>query len=107
MLSHETATLRLFPCAQASLFLFQFRTSNVSSPFPRGAKNGALEAATAIRDNPIKETDSNLDFVSLPLALEENADRKTSNGSSNARQHRIEHEHATNVVTVSDSRIEG
>ncbi|WVZ06634.1 hypothetical protein V8G54_019980 [Vigna mungo] len=78
MLCHETATLRLFLCAQVSLFLFQFRTSNVSSPFPRGAKNGALEAATAIRGNPIEETDSNSDFVSRPLALDENADRKTS-----------------------------
>jgi len=78
MLCHETATLRLFLCAQPSLFLLQFRTSNVSSPFTRGAKNGALAAATAIRGNPREETESNSDFVSRPLALDENADRKTS-----------------------------
>lgn len=76
MLCHEIAALRLFLCAHASLFLLQFRTSNFSSPLTRGAKNEALAAATAMRGTPSEETDS--DSISLPLALNENAEKKTS-----------------------------
>ena len=54
MLCHEIAALRLFLCAHA--------------------KNGALAAATANLGIPSDETDSDSD----PLALDANADRKSS-----------------------------